>query len=107
MKKILSLLNKFQKKKLFIIILLVIILGILEIFIFSFLQLILNYFNNVNFSGSNLLLSKLFFNKNITLQGCLFIFIIFYILRCFLTIYISYKKGSLEKIFLKPLEILI
>lgn len=97
MSKILSLLNIFQKKKLFIIILLIIILGILEIFIFSFLQLILNYFNNISFSGSNLLLSKLFFNKNITLQGWLIVFIIFYILRCILTIYISYKKSSLEK----------
>jgi ABC-type bacteriocin/lantibiotic exporter with double-glycine peptidase domain len=95
--KILSLLNIFQKKKLFIIILLIIILGILEIFIFSFLQLILNYFNNISFSGSNFLLSKLFLNRNITLQGWLVAFIIFNILRCFLTIYISYKKSSLEK----------
>jgi ABC-type bacteriocin/lantibiotic exporter with double-glycine peptidase domain len=97
MLKILSLLNVFQKKKLFSIILLIIILGIIEICIFSLLQPILNYFNNISFSGNNLLLGKLFFNKNTTLQWCLVIFIIFYILRCFLTIYISYKKSSLEK----------
>ena len=97
MLKILSLLNTFQKKKLFIIILLIIILGIIEICIFSLLQPILNYFSNVSSSGKNLLLDKLFFNKNITLKECLVVFIIFYILRCFLTIYISYKKSSLEK----------
>lgn len=69
----------------------------LEICIFSLLQPILNYFNNVSYSGNNLLLNKLFYNKNITLQGCLLVFTLFYILRCFLTIYISYKKSSLEK----------
>jgi len=95
--KILSLLNTFQKKKLFTIILLIIILGILEITIFSFLQPILNYFNNDNFSGGNFFLGKLFFNKDITFKKCLIIFILFYILRCFLTIFISYKKSYLEK----------
>jgi ABC-type bacteriocin/lantibiotic exporter with double-glycine peptidase domain len=95
--KILSLLNTFQKKKLFTIILLIIILGILEITIFSFLQPILNYFNNDNFSGGNFFLVKLFFNKDVTFKKCLIIFILFYILRCFLTIFISYKKSYLEK----------
>ena len=97
MSKILNLLNITQKKKLFIIFLLIIILGILEICIFSFLQPILNYFNNINYSGNNFLLGKLFLNRNINLQDCLVVFIIFYILRCILTIYISFKKSSLEK----------
>lgn len=95
--KILSLLNAFQKRRLFSITLLIIVLGILEIVIFSFLQPIINYFNNVNYLGENFFLGKLFFNKNITLQKCLVIFILFYVLRCFLTIFITYKKSYLEK----------
>ena len=97
MLKILCLLNKFQKKRLFSITLLIIILGILEIVIFSFLQPIINYFNNVNYIGDNFFLGKLFFNKDITLQKCLIVFIVFYVLRCFLNIFITYKKSYLEK----------
>ena len=95
--KILSLLTTFQKRQLFIITFLIIILGILEIAIFSFLQPIINYFNNINISGDNFFLGKFFFSKDITFLKCLIIFIFFYTLRCILTIIISYKKSYLEK----------
>jgi hypothetical protein len=99
--KILSLLSAFQKRRLFSITLLIIVLGILEIVIFSFLQPIINYFNNINYLGDNFFLGKLFFNKNITLQKCLVVFILFYVLRCFLTIFITYKKSYLDLTILK------
>lgn len=95
--RIFKLLNSSDINKVVFIFILILILGALELFIFSFFQLVLNFFNNVNYSGNNFLLN-IFFNKsNITLENSLSIFVCIYIIKCFLTVIISYKKNGLEQ----------
>jgi ABC-type bacteriocin/lantibiotic exporter with double-glycine peptidase domain len=95
--KVLSLLNIFQRRKLFFIGLLIFILGVLEIFIFSFLQLILNYFSDTALEKKKFFFPNFFFSNDITFFKCLVFFIFLFVFKCLITIYISLKKSSLEK----------
>jgi len=95
--RILKLLNSSDNKKVVFIFALILILGLLELFIFSFFQLILNFFNNVSYLGNNILLNLFFSKDNITLVNSLYFFVCIYIVKCFLTVIISYKKSALEQ----------
>ena len=95
--RILKLLNSSDNKKVVFIFALTLILGLLELFIFSFFQLILNFFNNVSYLGNNILLNLFFSKDNITLVNSLYFFVWIYIIKCFLTVIISYKKSALEQ----------
>jgi ABC-type bacteriocin/lantibiotic exporter with double-glycine peptidase domain len=96
MLKIFKLFDFSEKKKIILIFSLVLILGFVEILVFSFFQLILNFFNNVQSFTPNFLL-QLFLSNNNKFLNFLYIFIVIYIIKCLLTIYISYKKNTLEQ----------
>jgi ABC-type multidrug transport system fused ATPase/permease subunit len=96
MLKIFKLFNFSEKKKVILIFSLILILGFVEILVFSFFQLILNFFNNVQNVNPNFIL-KLFLFDNSKFINYLYIFVIIYIIKCLLTIYVTYKKSTLEQ----------
>lgn len=95
--KVFSLLNIFLRRKLFFIGFLIFILGVLEISIFSFLQPILNYFSDTALEKKKFFLPNFFFSNDITFFKCVVFFIFLFVFKCLMTIYISFKKSSLEK----------
>lgn len=95
MKNILSLLEGYQKKKLVNVIILALLLSILELSSFYFLQPIINYFTG-NTSLNNLAYFKSLFNiKQLNIANIVFIFISLFLFRCALTLLLSYKRTQL------------
>jgi ABC-type multidrug transport system fused ATPase/permease subunit len=96
MSQIFKLLNEIQRRYLFTIIILLILLSLLELLTFSLLQPIINYFtdkNNFNISY----IYKIDFFKNSTIFVLLGIFFVVFLLRGLLNIYISHRKHSLVR----------
>jgi ABC-type multidrug transport system fused ATPase/permease subunit len=97
MNKILKLLSKPQKIQFIFIIIFMVVLSIVELLIFSFLQPIISYFTN-NSSGVNSIIIKTISRfANVSIYSLLLIFFILFLIRCVLTVYISYKKNYLTK----------
>jgi ABC-type branched-subunit amino acid transport system ATPase component len=97
MGKIFKLLSKHQKIKFIFIIIFMVALSIVELLIFSFLQPIISYFTN-NFNGTNSIVIKTISKfANFSIYSLLLIFFILFLIRCCLTVYISYKKNYLTK----------
>jgi ABC-type multidrug transport system fused ATPase/permease subunit len=97
MKKIFSILNFQQKKLLFIIIFLLVVLSVLEILTLYFLQGAISYFTNLSVSSG---IEKIV-NNNIfkysPIRIILILFSLVFISRCFFSIFINYKKNLLIK----------
>lgn len=96
MNKIIRIINYFQKKKIYSLICLVILSSLVELLLLYSLQPIIYYFsdssNSVNFYNF-----KFIFEKNFDFKTIIWFFIFVFILKCLLTIIISYQKGKLVK----------
>lgn len=97
MKKILSLLNFNQKIDFLSIIILIIIFSLIEICIFSFIPIILNFFSEFNQDLNSNFLINFFFKKDLNLKYVLILFFAFFIIRSLFSILIGYKKSKLIK----------
>lgn len=98
MKKIFKLLDFEDKKELYLIIFFLVNLSLLEILTLYFLQDIISYFTNfkndiklINHNNTSFVL------KNVHINIIIFIFILIFSTRCFLSIFINYKKNKLVK----------
>jgi len=94
--KILQLLDRNEKNKLILIIFLLVLLGTAEALTFFFLQPISNYFSNNKYNFQIPFL-KDFFIFDLNIINLLTLFIIFFAIRFFLIIIVSYKKTSLVR----------
>jgi ABC-type bacteriocin/lantibiotic exporter with double-glycine peptidase domain len=97
MKKIISLLNKNQKKRLLIISLVAIILSIFEFLTFSLIEPLINLFSNSSGKNEIKIFSILNFETNISNKFIIYFFLISFLLRSFLSLLIIYLKSSLGK----------
>lgn len=92
--KIYKLLNKNQKKKVFNLILLILLLSFCEVLTFYLLTPIINYFSasannpvDINFFGIN----------NVSLKSLVMFFLLIFFIRCLISIIISFYRGKLVK----------
>ena len=97
MKKILYLLNFDQKKNLLFVIFAVIILSLIEICVFSFIPIILNYFSESNQNLNQFFLIDFFLKKNLNINYIFILFIIIFTFRSLFSILITYKKNKITK----------
>jgi ABC-type bacteriocin/lantibiotic exporter with double-glycine peptidase domain len=92
MLKIFSILPTIYKKNFFLIVFFIILLSLVEIFTFSLLQPIINFYSDN--SSENIFINKVDFFKTLKVKDILAIFFIFFITRAALYIYISFKKNQ-------------
>jgi len=98
MYKILNLINPKLKYSLFLITFFSIVLCLIEILIFSFLQIIISFFlsTQVSFKTESAL-ANIILSKFINFQTILIIFFVIFFFRNFLYIYVSFKRNKLIK----------
>jgi len=89
--KLFNLLTSTQKKTFFLIVFFIILLSLVEIFTFSLLQPIINFYSENQ--SENIFINKIDFFKNLKVYEILALFFIFFIIRAALYIYISFKKS--------------
>jgi ABC-type bacteriocin/lantibiotic exporter with double-glycine peptidase domain len=92
MLKIFSILPTIYKKNFFLIVFFIILLSLVEIFTFSLLQPIINFYSDN--SSENIFINKVDFFKILKVKDILALFFIFFITRAALYIYISFKKNQ-------------
>jgi len=97
MNKIFNILNSRQKKLLFGIIFLLVVLSVLEISTLYFLQGALSYFTNLSVSGGILKITDNNFFNYSPIRIILFLFSFVFTTRCLFSIFINYRKNLLIK----------
>ena len=97
MKNIFNILNASQKKLLFTIIFLLVVLSSLEIFTLYFLQGALSYFTNLSVSTGIAKITNNNFFKYSPIRIILFLFSFVFTTRCLFSIFINYRKNLLIK----------
>jgi ABC-type multidrug transport system fused ATPase/permease subunit len=97
MLKISKLLNLTEKKKIIYIIFFIILLGICETLTFFFLQPILNYFNTDKYDFKIIFFDKFLNIINSSIFILVALFLIFFILRSLITIFLSYQRSQLTR----------
>lgn len=94
MKKILFLLQKKEKIDFLLIVSLVVVFSSIEIFIFSFLPIILSYFSDSGEKINQNFLTNFFISENFHFKYILIIFIFLFILRSIFSVFVAYKKSK-------------
>jgi len=97
MNKIFNILNSRQKKLLFGIIFLLVVISVLEISTLYFLQGALSYFTNLSVSGGILKITNNNFFNYSPIRIILFLFSFVFTTRCLFSIFINYRKNLLIK----------
>lgn len=95
MNKALEIVNFFQKNKIFVLFLFIILTSITELLLFTLLQPLLLYLSDISSTINFPYLDFLIGEKNVDLKIFLLIFFLIFILRASMAIMVSYKKHSL------------